>query len=64
MEMEMEMRKCEYENGNESQDEEMGKLGMETEMYCANTSPQNYFTQLGNVFTATRKCETMKIITF
>ena len=64
MEMEMGMRKWKYENGNESQDEEIKRFGMETEMYSAKTFPQNYFTQLGNVFTATRTCETMKMITF
>ena len=64
MGMEMEMRKWKYENGNESQDEKMKSWEWKRKCIQRKHSHRIIFTQLGNVFTRTRKSETMKMITF
>ena len=64
VEMEMELRKWKYGNGNESQYEKMKSWEWKQECIPRKHYHRIILTQLGNVFTPTRKCEPMKMITF
>ena len=57
-------REWKYGNGNESPDEKMKSWEWKRKCIPRKHFHGITFTQLGNVFTANRKCETMKMITF